>query len=62
MINGLSEIDIFKVVRPVIDGCELDSHDFPIIQAPTLDSIDWENIYPIIKIFHQRTIIPMLSL
>lgn len=47
MINGLSEIDIFKVVRPVIDGCELDSHDFPIIQAPTLDSIDWENIYPI---------------
>ena len=35
MINGLSEIDIFKVVRPVIYECEIDTHDFPKNQHPT---------------------------
>ena len=47
MIKGLTEFELYKVVRPVIGGCDLDSYYFPVIHKPAHNSIDWENIRPI---------------
>lgn len=44
MIKGLSETDKYRVVRPIIGGCELDEQDMPIIHKLSLNSINWENL------------------
>lgn len=48
MFTGkMSEMEIYRVIRPVIGGCRFDSNDFPIIRRPALGVINWENIRPI---------------
>ena len=44
MIKGLSEYEKYRVIRPVIGGCELDDQDMPIIRRTLEDTIDWERL------------------
>ena len=44
MIKGLSEYEKFKVIRPVIGGCNYDSYNMPIIRKAEIDAINWDNI------------------
>ena len=44
MINGLSEYEKYKVIRPVIGNCEYDRFDMPIIKRSDMSNIDWNNI------------------
>lgn len=44
MIKGLSEYEKYKVIRPVIGGCEFDTNKMPIIKKPDVRHIDWENL------------------
>ena len=44
MIKGLSEYEKYRVIRPVIGGCELDDQDMPVIRRTLEDTLDWENL------------------
>ena len=44
MIKGLSEEDKYKVIRPVIGGCEYDAYSIPIINKTPVDAIDWDKL------------------
>lgn len=44
MIKGLSEYEKYRVIRPVIGGCDLDNQDMPVIRRTPEKSIDWENL------------------
>ena len=44
MIKGISEYEKFKVIRPVIGGCEYDNYSMPIIKKANTDLIDWNNL------------------
>lgn len=44
MIHGLSEEEKFKVIRPVIGGCEYDEYCIPVIQKTSVNKIDWNNL------------------
>lgn len=43
MINGLSEYEKYKVIRPIIGDCQYDNFGMPIIKRTKIDTIDWEN-------------------
>lgn len=45
MIHGLSEIDKFKVLRPIIGNCDCDKYNMPIIKKTDLNNVDWNNVY-----------------
>ena len=44
MISGLSEYEKFKVLRPIIGGCEFDENGFPILQKSEYLEEEWCNI------------------
>lgn len=44
MIKGLTEIEKYLVIRPIIGNCEFDRYDMPVIRKASQDAIDWENI------------------
>ena len=44
MIKGLSEEDKYKVIRPIIGGCEYDDYGIPIIAKTATDKIDWNHL------------------
>ena len=44
MINGLSEYEKFKVLRPIIGGAEMDDNGFPIISKEEFIESDWCNL------------------
>lgn len=44
MINGLTEMEKFKVIRPIIGNCEYDKYNMPVIKKVDKDSLDWENM------------------
>ena len=44
MIKGLSEEDKYKVIRPVIGGCDYDAYGIPIINRTPTDAINWEKL------------------
>ena len=44
MNKGLSEYEKYKVIRPVIGGCELDTYDMPIVRKTEFSAIDWEHL------------------
>lgn len=43
-MKSLTDFDKYKVVRPVIGGCEYDQNDFPIIRNTFPEDFDWNNI------------------
>lgn len=44
MINGLSEYEKFKVIRPIIGDCQYDEYGMPIIKKTKLNAIDWNKV------------------
>ncbi|MDD5866446.1 MAG: DUF4417 domain-containing protein [Lachnospiraceae bacterium] len=44
MINGLTEYEKFRVLRPVIGNCVLDTNGFPVINKTEYREKDWCNI------------------
>lgn len=44
MIKGLSEYEKYRVIRPVIGGCEFDEYDMPIIRKTPMEAINWETL------------------
>ncbi|MBR1432301.1 DUF4417 domain-containing protein [Ruminococcus sp.] len=45
MYRGLSELEKFKLIRPVIGNCEYDDNMFPIIRKTDVSRLDWENVH-----------------
>ncbi len=44
MINGLSDYDKYKVIRPIIGDCEYDEYNIPIIRKVDVNSINWKEL------------------
>jgi len=44
MINGLSDYEKYRTLRPIIGECELDTNGFPIINKTEYREEDWCNI------------------
>lgn len=44
MIKGLSEYEKFKVIRPIIGGCDYDAYHMPIIKSTNPETIRWEDM------------------
>ena len=44
MINGLSEYEKYKVIRPIIGECTYDKYDMPVIKKTNIDEINWEKL------------------
>ena len=44
MINGLSEYEKYKVIRPILNDWEYDEFHMPIIKKTDIERIDWNNI------------------
>ena len=44
MIKGLSEEDKYKVIRPVIGGCEQDLNKIPVVSRTETDKIEWNKL------------------
>ena len=44
MIKGLSEEEKYKIIRPVIGGCEFDKYSIPIIKRTPVDSVNWNSL------------------
>lgn len=44
MNKGLTEYEKYKVIRPIIGGCNFDKYSMPIIKKTNTDSIDWDNL------------------
>ncbi len=67
MINGLSEYEKYKVLRPVIGECELDGNGFPILRKEEFYPEDWiditavgiQNASP--KMYNKRSILLMFN-
>ncbi len=45
MSKSLTEYDKYKVIRPVIGGCEYDENSFPIIRNTFKDNTNWDELY-----------------
>lgn len=67
MINGLSNYEKYKVLRPIIGDCQYDKYEIPIIKKTELNAIDWENAKIIgvqnasAKMSDQSTIVVMFN-
>ena len=44
MVKGLSEYDKFRVVRPIIGGCEYDKYKMPIVKKTDISALNWEDL------------------
>ncbi|MDD6727967.1 MAG: DUF4417 domain-containing protein [Eubacteriales bacterium] len=44
MINGLTEYEKYKVIRPIIGDCKYDKNDMPIIERTNTENFVWEDI------------------
>ena len=44
MIKGISEYEKYKVIRPMIGGCDYDSFSIPIIKKTNVNCIDWDKL------------------
>jgi len=44
-MKSLTEFDKFKVIRPVIGGCDYDSNQFPIIKNTFKPEPNWDELY-----------------
>lgn len=44
MINGLSEMEKYKVIRPLFGDYKLDAFDMPVIKKTDLQVLDWEKL------------------
>ena len=44
MNKGLSEYEKFKILRPIVGGCELDAYQRPIIRKIDIADINWNCI------------------
>ena len=44
MIKGLTEIEKYRVIRPLIGSCDFDGYDMPVIRKASTDAVNWENL------------------
>ena len=44
MNKGLTEYEKFKIIRPIVGGCEHDAYQRPIIRKTDIADIDWNSI------------------
>ena len=44
MINGLSEEEKYKVIRPIFSDCEYDEYHMPIIKKTDINALDWDKL------------------
>ncbi len=44
MIKGLTEIEKYRVIRPLIGSCDFDGYDMPVIRKVSTDAVNWENL------------------
>lgn len=44
MINGLTEYEKFKVIRPIIGECRYDDFGMPIVRKTHMDAINWDKL------------------
>ena len=45
MIKGLTEIEKYRVIRPLIGSCDFDGYDMPVIRKVSTDAVNWENLH-----------------
>lgn len=44
MNKCLTEYEKFKIIRPIVGGCEYDTYKRPIIRKTDIADIDWNSI------------------